>query len=300
MKDEARGNKLIKSGTREKQSVTNDEAQAETLPTCGIVMPISTFDDCSEEHWYDVRQILVTAIEDAGFAPILVSDAEDIGVIQKRIIQNVYSNPIVVCDVSGKNPNVMFELGMRLAFDKPTLIVKDDKTTYSFDTAPIEHLEYPRDLRFPKIVDFQTRLAEKIQGTHKSATTDPNYTTFLKHFGTFSVPTLETREVSKEDFILEEIRALKALVARPKQSQATGTPTPKTPKSLCLRNCTPEQLVQIMTAIRSRGLLTEVEPLKKGSHHFHVPIATLTNDDRTAIQGLAKAIVPLARLWYIL
>jgi hypothetical protein len=35
---------------------------------------------------------------------------------------------------------------MRLAFDRPTIIVKDDLTTYSFDTSPIEHLEYPRDL----------------------------------------------------------------------------------------------------------------------------------------------------------
>jgi len=32
----------------------------------------------------------------------------------------------------------MFELGLRLAFDKPAIIVKDDNTSYSFDTAPIE------------------------------------------------------------------------------------------------------------------------------------------------------------------
>jgi hypothetical protein len=34
-----------------------------------------------------------------------------------------------------KNPNVMFELGMRLAFDKPAIIIKDNRTNYSFDTA---------------------------------------------------------------------------------------------------------------------------------------------------------------------
>jgi hypothetical protein len=71
-------------------------------------------------------------------------NADDIGVIQKRIVQNLYSSDVIVCDVSGKNPNVMFELGMRLAFDKPTLIVKDDKTDYSFDTGIIEHVPYPR------------------------------------------------------------------------------------------------------------------------------------------------------------
>ena len=77
---------------------------------------------------------------------------------EKEIIQNLYENPGLVCDVSGKNPNVMFELGLRLAFDKPTIIVKDNKTSYSFDTSAIEHLEYPRDLRFSKIVEFKKTL----------------------------------------------------------------------------------------------------------------------------------------------
>ena len=113
-------------------------------------MPISSIDGCNEQRWSDVKDILTESVETAGFKANLVSYADDVGIIQKRIIQNLYENPIVVCDVSGKNPNVMFELGMRLAFDKPTIIIKDDKTSYSFDTSPIEHLEYPRDLRFTK------------------------------------------------------------------------------------------------------------------------------------------------------
>jgi hypothetical protein len=69
----------------------------------------------------------------------------------------------------------MFELGMRLAFDKPTIIVKDNKTTYSFDTSPIEHLSYPRDLRFSKIVEFKEKLSDKIKATHVKATADATY-----------------------------------------------------------------------------------------------------------------------------
>lgn len=176
---------------------------------CGLVMPISSIDGCNEQHWSDVKEIITEAVEDAGFKANLVSYADDVGIIQKRIIQNLYENPIVVCDVSGKNPNVMFELGMRLAFDKPTIIVKDDKTSYSFDTSPIEHLEYPRDLRFTKIVDFKKSLKEKIQATLNKSKEDPNYTTFLKHFGTFTVAKLDTKEVSKEDYIIEELKELK-------------------------------------------------------------------------------------------
>jgi hypothetical protein len=176
---------------------------------CGLVMPLSSIDDLSETHWLEVRSILSEAIINAGFEPNLVSDADDIGIIQKRIIQNLYDNPIAVVDVSAKNPNVMFELGLRLAFDKPTIIVKDDKTAYAFDTAPIEHLPYPRDLRYAQINEFKTKLTEKIKGTHSKATSDPDYTTFLKHFGEFTVAKLDKKEVSGQEFILEELKALR-------------------------------------------------------------------------------------------
>ena len=183
-------------------------------PVCGVVMPISTIDGCTESHWADVLFIVTEAIKAAGFDARMVSSADDVGIIHKTIIQNLYDNPIVVCDVSGKNPNVMFELGMRLAFDKPTVIIKDEKTTYSFDTSVIEHIEYPRDLRFSRIVDFKTRLSKKIDATHKSASTNPSFSTFLKHFGEFTVAKLDQKEVSGQEFIFAELRNIDSAVRR--------------------------------------------------------------------------------------
>ena len=80
-------------------NIKPEEVQKET---CGIIMPISSIDGCSSEHWSDVLNILNDVIKQAGFNANLVSDSDDVGVIQKRIIQNIYNNPIVVCDVSGK------------------------------------------------------------------------------------------------------------------------------------------------------------------------------------------------------
>lgn len=181
---------------------------------CGIIIPISEIDGCSETHWIEVLGIITQAVEDAGFEANIVSNADDVGIIQKRIIQNLYDNPIVVCDVSGKNPNVMFELGIRLAFDKPTIIVKDEKTAYSFDTASIEHLEYPRDLRFSKIIEFKRKLTEKVQATYQKALGDPNYTTFLKHFGEFTVAKIDKKEVTEQQYLLEELKMIRSSIAR--------------------------------------------------------------------------------------
>ena len=58
--------------------------------TCGIIMPISALDGCDENHWLDVREILKDSIETSDLEPNLVSDANDVGIIQKRIIQKVF------------------------------------------------------------------------------------------------------------------------------------------------------------------------------------------------------------------
>lgn len=173
---------------------------------CGIVMPISASDGYSAEHWIDVKSIIVEAVEnidEVDFTARLVSEADDIGVIQKRIVHGVYGSDVVVCDVSGKNPNVMFELGLRLAFDKPTIIIKDDKTDYMFDTGVIEHLTYPRDLRFQRIVEFKKVLAEKVFATYTAAKNDPSHSTFLKSFGPIKISQIPVKETSTEQLMLE-------------------------------------------------------------------------------------------------
>lgn len=183
----------------------------EPKPKCGIIMPISPIDGCSAEHWEQVKTIISEAITDAGFEPNLVSDAEDSGIIQKRIVQNIYQNEMMVCDVSCKNANVMFELGMRLAFDKPTIIVMDDSTPYSFDTAPIEHLGYPRDLAYFSILKFKQHLSDKIRATYEAAK-QPEYTTFLKHFGEFKAATIAPKEMKFQDMVFERFEELSSQI----------------------------------------------------------------------------------------
>jgi hypothetical protein len=248
----------------------------------------------------EVHEILLDAIDDAGFEGNLVSDAYAVGIIQKRIIQNLYENPIVVCDVSGKNPNVMFELGLRLAFDKPVIIVKDDKTAYSFDTAPIEHLEYPRDLRFAKIVTFKEKLAEKIQHTHARATTDPDFTTFLKHFGEFKVAKIDKKEVSGQEVILDELRDLRQSISRlEKQGAVSPSGTRIAGGSTRFNHCLvghPEDAAKkaLAQALSVPGVETaELSPF--GKNHFHVIAHLKADADRRSVVAALQSQLPKAK-----
>ena len=274
----------------------NKAIEAPPPLTCGIVMPISAIDACSEEHWRDVRLILSEAIEDAGFAPQLVSDADDVGIIQKRIIQNLYENPIVVCDVSAKNPNVMFELGMRLAFDRPTIIVKDDKTSYSFDTSPVEHLAYPRDLRFSKIVEFKELLSEKIKGTYEKSKADPTYTTFLKHFGTFKVAELKTEIVPQDRLVLEEVKGLRELVLSLHTSARASDREPplSNVQMLCLREVGEDIAQAFLKEATASGFDLRRTTTGNNRHaHFRGDVATKTA--RADILKIARKHNPEAR-----
>lgn len=184
--------------------------------TCGLIMPISSIDGCGAEHWLEVKAIIteaISSITDYDFSVKLVSDQDDVGVIQKRIVQNIHDSDIVVCDVSCKNPNVMFELGMRLAFDKPTVVIKDDATDYSFDTSPLEHLNYPRDLRFSKINAFKQGLAEKVSATYK-ASLSKDWQSFLSSFGTFKVASIDHAVGTADQIVMESLQELSSEVSK--------------------------------------------------------------------------------------
>ena len=52
--------------------------------------------------------------------------------IHAKIIKNLETADLVLCDMSALNPNVFFEFGMRTALNKPAL---DDATTRRCDCA---------------------------------------------------------------------------------------------------------------------------------------------------------------------
>jgi hypothetical protein len=108
----------------------------------------------------------------------------------------------------------MFELGMRLAFDRPAVIIKDDKTPYSFDTGVIEHLTYPRDLRYNSMLVFRKQLADKVLSTYQKSKSDSEHSTFLKNFGTFKVASLHTEEVKSDQIVLTVLEQVQSQISR--------------------------------------------------------------------------------------
>lgn len=207
-----------------KEDLEPDPKQQEL--TCGIVMPIAAMGEYSANHWSDVYAIIKEAVGKTGYSAKLVSESDDSTVIPKSIVQNLYDDDIVICDVSGKNPNVMFELGMRLAFNKPVVLIKDDVTGYSFDTSTIEHLTYPRDLRYSSIQTFKQVLASKLSATYE-ASLKSDYRSFLSNFASIKIAHLEHTTVGEAEAlekIINKLDNIDSRISSIERSKPTGDP----------------------------------------------------------------------------
>lgn len=86
----------------------------------------------------------------------------------------------------------MFELGMRVAFQKPVIVIVDDATDFSFDISPLRHIIYRRDREYKSIVAFKSQLVEALRNVD-------NLTGYLSQFGDIHVSNIGDRTVSIEE-----------------------------------------------------------------------------------------------------
>ena len=78
------------------------------------------------EHVYE--QIIKPAVESEGYEAYRVDDDKISNSIIAKIFKAAQTCPMAVCDLSDQNPNVLYELGLRQAYDKPVVLIKDDIT----------------------------------------------------------------------------------------------------------------------------------------------------------------------------
>jgi hypothetical protein len=186
-------------------------------PICGIIMPISAIGTYSDNHWNEVLSLMKRAIANAGYVPKPVWENGSFDIIQERIVNNLYNDPIAVCDVSGRNANVMLELGMRLSFGKPTIVVTDDIQSVPFDVTAMHVLLYPRDLNMVAMEAFLDELSERIKDIEKKLE-DGSYKPFIETFGPLKAGALGAPR-SLEQAVVDRLDRIEARLQRTAPAQ---------------------------------------------------------------------------------
>ncbi|WP_156356230.1 hypothetical protein [Sphingomonas sp. Leaf22] len=200
----------------EDHSSASSAADDGSPPTCGVIMPISRTANHSAEHWTAVQTLLHRCIREAGFIPVnawrdTVNDR-----VSERIIGNIFKFPIFVVDISDLNPNVMFELGLRLASKKPTVVVVNKGGDVPFDLKDFHYEEYPSDLNILEMEAFFDKLTAALNEKYE-ASKDPNYKPFLGDV-VIEVVTPQVESVSLNEAVLKQLNDISQRMARLEKS----------------------------------------------------------------------------------
>lgn len=166
MTDTGRTPKMLPQTTKSQETHEETEDSSIDIPECFVIMPISTQDGYSEGHFTHIyRDIIAPACRMAGYKPDRADEKLGTNMIHHEIIKQLLNAPMAICDLSSRNPNVMFELGLRQAFDKPVVIIQDETTPHIFDTSVLRSITYRKGRIYNEVVEAQTVIAESIKAT---------------------------------------------------------------------------------------------------------------------------------------
>ena len=133
---------------------------------CLIIMPMSEKGKYPEKHFEHVyEQIIKPAVESEGYEAYRVDDDKISNSIIAKIFKAAQTCPMAVCDLSDQNPNVLYELGLRQAYDKPVVLIKDDITKEIFDVSGINTMEYRSDRVYENVEADREKLKQAIKAT---------------------------------------------------------------------------------------------------------------------------------------
>ena len=122
----------------------------EFLDTCFVMMPFGA--------WFDryYQEIYVPAIKDAGFEPVRADELFTTGSVVEQIWEQIEKAKLLLADLSGKNPNVFYELGLAHAAKQPVI----------FTAAQVD--DVPFDLRHLRVIIYDVREPEWASMLRKS------------------------------------------------------------------------------------------------------------------------------------
>lgn len=165
----------------------------EKKPICFVIMPISDAPGYEPGHFGRVYEhLLKPAIVAAGYEPKRADDTVKTDYIVVGIIRMIVDCEMVLCDISAKNPNVMYELGIRHAFNKPVVLVKDMGTEKMFDIQGLRYTEYNESLRIDSVNKDIGKITNSVRETANTPEKDTNSIVHLAGIKTAEVPPVQT------------------------------------------------------------------------------------------------------------
>lgn len=112
-----------------------------------IIMQIGAKDSFERKRADEIyRFIIAPAVRDAGLDPYRADQDLTPGSITPKFLSELLNARLVIADLTGRNPNVFYELGIAHSFTRPLISIADTADSLPFDAKDervIELGEYP-------------------------------------------------------------------------------------------------------------------------------------------------------------
>ena len=163
-------------------------------------MPISDTDPYPSGHFRRVYEHLIKpACDRAGFRPIRADDVFQTNHIVLDVLRHLLSAEMAICDLSLRNANVFYELGVRQAFNKPVCLLKDIRTPRVFDIQGLRDIEYDEGLRVDTVEPTVAIIAESLHNTFESfLASDGQVNSLVQLLGISAAKLPQPQELSAE------------------------------------------------------------------------------------------------------
>lgn len=138
----------------------NELKMSPQIKKCFVIMPFSSTESCSETQWLDIfENTIKPAVVESGFNYTCFRASLVIGNIIKDILDNLYTADVVIADLTDKNANVFYELGVRHALKDATILISQDIKHIPFDIKDYATLIYDWKTKFGR-EEFKKKIKE--------------------------------------------------------------------------------------------------------------------------------------------
>ena len=145
-------------------------------------MPFTERDEEHEPGFFTevFEQVFTPAATAAGFN-VTTARRPGSDVIQSTIVNDLLAADLVLADLTEHNPNVLFELGMRMHEDKPVALVRAKGTGPIFDVDNMLRVEdYNPNLWSSTVERDIPRLTEHIKATWENRESEKTFMGLLR------------------------------------------------------------------------------------------------------------------------